>query len=267
MMNFIYAWPTTATCSGLLLLMFLGNELGFRLGRHRMSKETERSHAVSAGLKASVIGLVALLIGFSFSMTTNRFSERQHLVLDEANAIGTCYLRAGLLADPARTEIRQTLRQYTETRIRYFEEALHLEESRHISQEMDADMEALWQEVETAAAADLQAVHFSQIIPAANEVIDLNSTRAWASQNQTPGSVIMLLAVCSVVATTLMGHSSGQAGVRHVGLWIALNVLIVLVLYVILDFDRPRRGLIQLNHQPLIDLRESLKSPRMNSGP
>lgn len=57
-----------------------------------------------------------------------------------------------------------------------------------------------------------------------------------------------------------MGHSSGQVGRRHLGLWLALNVLVALVLFVVLDFDRPRRGLIQINHQPLIELRETLKT-------
>jgi hypothetical protein len=68
----------------------------------------------------------------------------------------------------------------------------------------------------------------------------------------------VLLVVCVLVSNLLMGHSSGQAGVRHTGLWAALNVLLVMVLFVVLDFDRPRRGLIRVDHAPLAELRAAL---------
>ena len=124
---------------------------------------------------------------------------------------------------------------------------------------MDAAMVELWSGVEDGVKADHELARTSEIVPAANEVIDLSATRAWASHNQMPASVLVLLAVSMVISSGLVGHSSGQVGRRHLELWIGTNVLVMLVLFVVLDFDRPRRGLIQINHTPLIELRESMK--------
>ena len=255
----IYDWPTWVLVVSVLGLMFAASEVGYRLGRARQAEEPERSHNVSSGLKASIFGLVALLLGFSYSMTSSRFNQRQRLVLDEANAIGTCYLRAGLLGEPAPNRIRTTLQRYTALRIEHFERALEPGEYQRTTKAMDAALVDLWSAVEDGVNADHELARTSQIVPAANEVIDLSATRAWASHNHMPPSVLLLLAVCMVVSSGLMGHSFGQVGRRHLGLWIAMDVLVILALFVVLDFDRPRRGLIQVNHTPLIELQESMK--------
>ena len=258
-MNIIYDWPTWVLLVSLLALMFAATEVGYRLGRARHAEEPEGSHAVSNALKGSIIGLVALLLGFSYSITSSRFNQRQRLVLDEANAIGTCYLRAGLLGEPARNRIRAALHRYTDLRLEHFERALVPGEYQRTTKAMDAAMVDLWSAVEDGVKADHELARTSQIVPAANEVIDLSATRAWASHNQMPPSVLLLLAVCMIISSGLVGHSSGQVRRRHLGLWIGLNILVMLVLFVVLDFDRPRRGLIQVNHAPLIELRESMK--------
>jgi hypothetical protein len=99
----------------------------------------------------------------------------------------------------------------------------------------------------------------SQIVPSANEVIDMSETREWAMLNRLPAAVVILLGLCVVISGALVGHSSAQAGERHPGLWIALNVLIMLVVFVILDFDRPRRGLIQISQRPLMEVQEEIR--------
>jgi hypothetical protein len=238
--------------------MFAANEVGYRVGRRSSQRESEQSRAVSGSLKSSVIGLVALLLGFTFAMTTSRFNERQHLVLDEANAVGTCYLRAGVLSEPQREKIRSTLVNYTDARLEFFRTALNHADYDRTTKAMDTAITELWSHVELAVKVEPEMVRLSQIIPAANSVIDLNTTRAWEGRNRTPVPVIILLAVCAVVSSGLMGHSSGQTRFRHLGLWLALNVLIVLVIYVVLDFDRSRRGLIQVDHTALEETRTSM---------
>lgn len=258
-MHSIYDCQSWIIVASILALMFAANEASYRFGRVRSGEEPERVHGVSKALKASILGLVALLLGFSFSITSNRFNQRQRVVLDEANAIGTCYLRAGLLAEPTRTRIQATLRRYTDLRLEHFERALEPGEYVRTSKAMDATLLELWSAVEDSVKTNPELARTSQIVPAANAVIDMAATRAWASHNQMPSSVLALLAVCMVVSGGILGHSSGQTARRHVGLWVMLNVLVALVLFVVLDFDRPRRGLIQVNHAPLIELRESMK--------
>jgi hypothetical protein len=112
--------------------------------------------------------------------------------------------------------------------------------------------------VEDANRREPDKVRNSLIVPAANEVIDLSSARAWANRNHLPEPVLLLLMVSVLVACLLLGHSSGQAGRRHPGLWLATNAIFALVLYVVLDFDRPRRGLIRVDQTPLIELDASI---------
>lgn len=262
-MDIIYELPPWLFSVGVLTFMFAANELGYRLGRAHETEESERSYTVSTALKASIYGLIALLLGFSYSVTSSRFHERQRLVLDEANAIGTCYLRGGLLEKDQKTasagkRIRAALRTYTDLRLELYERALEPEQNQRISKAMDDELAELWSAVDDAFAEPSMVIA-AQIVPAANEVIDLSATRAWATHNHLSPPVIVLLAACMIVSSFLTGHSSGKAARRHVGLWIALNILVALVLFVILDFDRTRRGLIQINHAPLVELRQSMQ--------
>lgn len=98
------------------------------------------------------------------------------------------------------------------------------------------------------------------IVPAANEVIDLSSTRAWTVRNHLPSPVLVLLLTGVLTSSLLLGHSSGQSNRRHLGLWITSNIVFALVLFVILDFDRPSGGLIQVDHIPLKELQASFEN-------
>jgi hypothetical protein len=203
---------------------------------------------------------VAFLLGFSFSMTATRHDMRRRTVLDEANAIGTLYLRAGTIDETPGRQIRDDLRKYVDARLDYFKNAPDLGKRRSDEEEMDRLLQDVWAAVEQSAKTNDQATRTSQIIPAANEVIDLFSTRAWVAQNHLPPPVLTLLLASVLVSSVLAGHSSGQAGVRHIGMWTGFNILFALVLYVVLDFDRPRRGLVQVDHSPLVELQRTIST-------
>jgi hypothetical protein len=260
----LYDLPTWVIVLGLLFVALAANEAGFRYGLWHQGRESELSKTVSNTLKGSIFALVALLLAFSFSATSNRYDMRQRLVLDQANAIGTVYLRAGLLGEPASSNIRSTLRQYVDVRLEHFRAGYHTEASARLQLEIDGLMNTLWKEVERENSTDPEAVRTSLIVPAANEVIDLSSTRAWANRNHLPDPVLALLLASVVISSLLLGHSSGQAAQRHPGLWLASNVVLALVLYVVLDFDRPKRGMILIDQMPLIELRASLESMSTN---
>lgn len=261
----IYAWPTWPLIIAILLLMIGANEIGFRAGSSPHQKESESSRSVSNALKASIFGLVAFLLGFSFSITTSRHEARRKVVLDEANAIGTCYLRAELLPSPFGEQIQDSLREYVQARLDYFDQAQDPAALESNTGKMNRLTEQLWEQVEGAVERNAQIAHTSQIIPAANEVIDLHSTRAWVAESHLQPIVLMMLLACVLVSSLLVGHSSGQAGRRHVGLWLAFNVLFSMVLFVVLDFDRPSRGLVQVNHGPMRELLQSMNAPDSGS--
>jgi hypothetical protein len=251
-------WPTWLIVVVLLELMVAANELGFRAGRRHHRDDTELSRTVANAFKGSIFGLVALLLGFSFSATTSRYDLRQRIVLDQSNAIGTCHQRAGLLGETSRLEVRAILRRYVAARIEQSRAGRDEAGFARGQAEIDRHLAALWAAVEDANRREPDVVRNSLIVPATNEVIDLSSTRTWANRNHLPEPVLALLMASVLVACLLLGHSSGQAQRRHLSLWLAANVIFALVLYVVLDFDRPRRGLIRVDQTPLIELNASI---------
>ncbi|CAE7793355.1 unnamed protein product, partial [Symbiodinium microadriaticum] len=173
-MGSIYDLPTWSIVGCILFLTFIANEIGFRFGWQDRARESDGSRAVSNGLKASILGLAALLLGFSFSTTSTKHYQRQRLVLDEANAIGTCYLRTDLLEAPHSLEMQQGLKRFTEQRLRFFEFGLDPAVSTETLQEMDRELDQLWQTCSAATREQSDRMLVSQIVPSLNEVIDLN---------------------------------------------------------------------------------------------
>jgi hypothetical protein len=257
-MQAIYDWPLWIPLLGILALSLVASELGFRYGRSHQFSESERG--IVTAIRTSTLGLVALLLGFSFAITSNRFSERSRLVMDEANAIGTCYLRAGLLADPASSQIRTALRRYIDWRVESFDKGRDRSEFARLADSMHVSLDELWTGVTTAVSADRNRALTSVIVPAANDVIDLSATREWMRRFHMPASVAWLLGLAIILCGAMTGHALGETGSRHVGLMLGFNLLIVMVALVVLDFDRPRHGLIRVDQTPLIKLQESMRT-------
>ncbi|MHC5539667.1 bestrophin-like domain, partial [Singulisphaera rosea] len=233
MLDILRDCPTGLIVFVFLGLMVLSNELGFRVGRRHSKDETEVSRNAGNAFKGSIFGLVALVLGFSFSATMSRYDLRQRIVLDQSNAIGTCHQRAGLLDEVSRDRIRGLLRAYLGSRLEQYRKG-HDSAAFDLAQvEVDRHLAALWEEVEEANRREPDMVRNSLIVPAANEVIDLSSTRTWANRNHLPEPVLFLLMASVLVACLLLGHSSGQSGLRHASLWLASNVIFALVLYVV----------------------------------
>jgi len=258
-MRAIYDWPIWIPVLVILLLSLGAGELGFRYGRSQQVSDSERD--IVNTLRTSTLGLVALLLGFSFAITSSRFNERSRLVTDEANAIGTCWLRAGLVAEPARGDIRAALRRYTDLRVASFEKGLDPREFARLADSMHATLATLWTGITRAVNANPNQALTSAIVPAANDVIDLSTTREWIRTFHMPPSVVGLLAFSIILCGAMSGHALGQARRRHVILSLGLNLLILIVAFVVLDFDRPRRGLIRVDQTPLLRVQESMASP------
>lgn len=252
--NLVFDWSAWVMACGMLALMFAANEVGFRLGG---PDDPEDETPDGSAFKGSVLGLVALLLGFSFSMTVQRYDQRRAIVNDEANALGTLHLRAGLIPDPQRQALRAALRIYVAARLERFERWYDAGVAERTRAEMSRQLDAVWAAVESAANAAPDATRNALLVPAANAVIDLDGTRRWATTNSIPWPVLLLLGAATLISSLLIGHSCGAGGRRQIGLWAALNVLMALVLFVILDFDHPRRGFVQVDHRPLLELQAS----------
>jgi len=255
-MHVINTVPMWMILAPILVMALIASVAGFRYGRRHIDAGDNLN---VSGLRASTLGLVALLLGFSFSMTSTRFGDRSRTVLEEANSIGTCYLRAGLLDSASRERIRTAVRAYTDSRLENYQRGVDSKEYRRTTADMQAALDLLWAGVEQAVRVDPERARVSLIVPAANDVIDLSAKHTWSDHNQMPASVLFLLAATIIITSVLIGQSLAESGKRHIGLWLAINILLILLIFVILDFDRPLRGLIRMNQAPLIDVRQIMK--------
>lgn len=239
---------TAALFGGLPLLV----EFAYRLGRQRRSEAEDSGHLNT--IQAAVLGLLGLLLGFSFSGAQQRFVERQDLVAREANSIGTASLRADLLDEPHRGELKRALRQYVASRVELFEQS---GEGLHRAR---AASEALHPAIWSAALAGVRArPEFSQaVLPPVNEVLDLHTLRMAAMTRHLPRPVLAVLLLLATVGLGSVGYASGLTRQRGVLLTHALALLVAAVLWMTIDLDHPWRGLIRMNQEPLLSLQQNL---------
>jgi hypothetical protein len=244
--------------SALLLLasMIVAGTLGhtFRKRMERSAAATEKtSDAGSEGyIVSAMLGLLALLLGFTFSLAVERFETRRGLVLQEANAIGTSYLRTQALAEPHRSRMSAILKAYTENRVTLAETP-----TRELLATNDRLLTDLWSA--TLAANDtLTASPFSvSLLSTVNEVIDMDASRKAARRVRVPAEVLIVLWTYIVVTAGVLGYA--RAGWQSRVLGAMLFVLITLSYTLILDLDRPGSGGITEGQRPMTELRDSLR--------
>jgi hypothetical protein len=232
-------------------------ETGYRVGlRLNQAKDEARRNQIG-GVQAAVLGLLALLLGFTFSMAVSRYDTRRTLVVKEANAIGTTWLRAGLLPEAQRAPVRDLLHRYINVRLKYeplIREPAQLAEGLRLSGELQ---KALWQHAETAAATPTPVT--ATFITALNEVIDTDAERIAAARNQIPAGVWVILIIVAGFGCFTTSYGSGAHGARSIFTNLFLPVLITTVVTLIFDLTHTRQGIIGISQQPLIDLQSSIQ--------
>ena len=245
-------------CAGAILVFLIAAEGGFQLGRRTRSSIDETARAQINTIQAAVLGLLALLLAFTSSMALSRFEVRKGLVLDESSAISTTYLRVQLLPEPYRRDLRDLLRHYVAVWLDFYAagvDAALLQAARLTIAQLH---QQLWGLAAAVNAQDPQAMTTGLFLQSLNEVIDLHAKRETALDNHVPESILLLLFLVAVCALGMIGYGFGFSARRHVVQTLTIQCLITLILFVIMDLDRPRRGLIKVGQQRMIELQRSL---------
>ncbi len=235
-------------------LMLTATEIGFRLGRKLETGTPESIKSQISTVEAAILGILALLLGFTVSMAVSRFETRKQLVLEEADSIGTSSLRAQLLPAPAGPEIESLLRQYVDVRVQYGTTGNNLARLEDLNRQTARLQTQFWTRAAAYAQQDPDPVKVGLLLQSLNQAIDLAEARWMALQNHVPESVIYVNAAVGLLSAMLVGYSFGVNGRRNIFSMFMLAVSITLVLAVIIDLDRPRSGYIRVSQQPMIDL-------------
>ncbi len=240
----------------LTLLICVGAvEAGTVLARislwHRKEKDPEGPLGSFVG---SLLGLLAFILAFTFGITANRFDSRKQLVLEEANAIGTTYLRAGLLPPTQGLESRRLLREYADLRLNGTTD--NIGETLKKSEVIHAQ---LWSQAKSLVQADMDSEIRSLFIATLNELIDLHQSRLTVGlQYRIPGTVWLAVYLLSLLSMLAVGYQVGMSGSRRAYGTPVLAAAFSLVILMIADIDRPGAGLIRVSQQPIADVQQMM---------
>ncbi len=257
--EFLYQQSEILIAIALLGFMVLGGELGYRLGCRGRQTHNELTRTQIISIQAAILGLLSLLLGFTFAMALSRFEYRKQMVVQESNAIGTAALRSQFLPASYDVEVNELFRRYVAIRL---ESVLQTEQSSPEREQLDIEarqiQRRLWQIANEAAESDPRSVPLGLYTQALNQMIDIKTQRDIAVANHVPESVLLFLLGFAVLTAVVLGYGNGLAGARITSPTVAYFVIVVLVILLIIDLDHPQQGLARTSQASMIELQEIL---------
>ncbi|MBV8269230.1 MAG: hypothetical protein JO252_23150 [Planctomycetaceae bacterium] len=236
----------------------LSFEGGFRLGRYRHGRSAQEDKPPVGEMVGATLGLLAFMLAFTFGLSASRYDLKRGLVLDETNALGTTYLRAGLLPEPQRTEVRDLLRAYVDVRLGDVPPA---EQQRAIAR-LEELQGRLWARAVAVGEQCPNSLVVELFIESLNKVIELHAKRVTLDlQNRIPGIIWAVLYFVAILGMAVLGYHSGLAAPRRSLAILPLILTFSAVMWLIADLDRPREGYLLVSQQAMMDLRESWRAP------
>lgn len=252
------ALPLWALFVFILAVVLLSVECGYRLGKYRRSRHEEEKEAPLGTMVGATLGLLAFILAFTFGLAAARFDTRRQVLLNEANAIGTTYLRAGMLPDRAQ-QIRGLLRDYVGTRLEAVQSGKVAEGVRR-SEEIQ---QQVWLEAETVGQKNANSIVVGLFVQSLNQMIDLHAERLQAGlRSRIPGAIWMGLLAVAALSLATMGYHAGLSGTRRSLAIVAVAVTFSVVIELIADLDRPQEGVLRISQQALLDVQRSMNPPQ-----
>ncbi len=243
---------------GMLLLL----DVGRRIGARRRAQDPEGAGAGIGAVDGAVFALLGLLIAFTFSGAAARFDARRALIVEEANNIGTAYLRLDLLPGEAQPALRDLFRRYVDSRLETYRK---LPDFKAATAELDRSIllqGEIW--TQAVAAGRLEGAPPAAtmlLLPALNQMIDITTTRTMAAQMHPPMIIFAMLCGLALASALLAGFGMAGGKSRDWLHMLAFAAVLALAVYVIIDIEYPRLGLIRVDafDQALVDIRASMK--------
>ena len=201
--------------------------------------------------QTAILGLSALILGFTFSLAAQRYDGRRALVSQEANAIGTTYLRADYLPPAPERRFRTLLRNYTAVRIDHYRTFGEQDDDVRSLAATARYQNELWAISATAGRADSSNVQLAQLTQSLNDTIDISAQQETRLGSRIPSSMLGFVVLMVSINALLQGFGFGRSKHLKVGVSLGYLILMSLVVFTIVDLDRPQRGLIKVNLKPL----------------
>ena len=248
---FVDSLSIIAFFAAFTIVALITSELGYRLGRWWQMRTPEEKEGPTSMIVGSLLALLAFLLAITMGMATDRFDTRRNLVITEATSVGTTYLRAGYLPEPASSKIRDLIRDYAPLRIVTSDRA---DFQTKVLRSVEIQKK-IWSIAEELARATPDSEVLALFITSLNETIDLHQTRVTAGMYaRVPETILILLITCSMLTLAMVGYNAGLP-LRRSPLTAAILIIVLgAVITLVVDLDRPQRGFLKVSQQPLIDL-------------
>ena len=239
-------------------LLVAGIEFGRRI---RLRSREEKFSSGLGVIDGAVFGLMALLLGFSFSGAVSRFDARRELIVQETNAIGTAWLRVDLLPEAAQPEIRDDFRAYLDARLAFYKDLgadrVKAGDELALSEKLQ---NKIWRESVVAAKQTSSAAVLTLVVGSLNEMIDITTTRFVALQTHPPMPMYVTLVLLALASSVIAGFGMGDTGKRPWLHTLVFAAALALTVYTIIDLEFPRVGIIRVDRydQALVKQRNSM---------
>jgi len=246
---------------GIVIFTFLtiagyaGQYLSHYLQKRGLIRNIEKKH--QKAILAPILGLFALLIGFTFTMGLSRYELRRELVVHEANAIDTTYLRLQLLQEPYRSYLSSLLVSYMNTRVELFAPHSSPQEA-YLQKQSEVLKLQFWNALTEALRLIPKDQITGQLLFASNQMFDVGSERIATQRAHIPTVVLEQLLWYAIIASALQGFLHGISLKHHDLIPAVLQLLVSMVIMLIVDLDYPHRGSITISQEPIKQVQVSL---------
>lgn len=235
--------------------------IGARTGKKQSAKPGYKENEANKTIFTSVFGLLAFLLAFTFGMSGSRYESRRAASITEANAIGTAILRADLYTQEQRKAFRADFKDYLQARIDYLSCQRDDPKMPGYALAQQKATNSLWKRAMELSINPPSIIPSNQMIPALNDMFDSATSNDYSELMKVPQSIVIMLFILSFVSAFFVGYISGEKGKIDWFVTAGFCFLSALVIYITLDLDRPRRGLIQLDtsHNAIFSQMEQFK--------
>jgi hypothetical protein len=238
------------------LVVLVAIEAGFRLGGRRHRRATGEQAGPVGTMVGATLALLAFMLGFTFSFAAGRVDARRTALMNEANAIGTTYLRADMLSEPHRSEIRRLLRDDVNAQI----EATRVQNVQPYAALVDSIHTQLWAHATTLGRENPNSIVVGIFIQTLNDAIDQYAVRLMSVRTRVAAPVWAVLYVLMFLALLAMGYQIALTETARSPAVMLVALSFALVLGLVADLDRPHEGSIRVSQQPLIDLQTMMQA-------
>jgi hypothetical protein len=258
----IFTFFVLVIALGLFVGMVVLLEVGRRIGIRRARRDPEGAREGVGAAEGAIFALLGLLIAFTFSGAVGRFDNRRNLIVEEANAIGTAYLRVDMVAPDLQPALRETFRRYLTARLDVYRKIPDMAAVEAALAEVTRLQKDIWGQAVVASRAPGSHPNVTVLLlPALNAMIDITTTRLMAARMHPPVIIFAMLVALALAAALLAGHGMSKAKTRSWTHVVALAAAMSVALYVILEIEYPRLGLIRVDafDEVLAELRDTMK--------